>query len=112
MDRAQYAVPSVAQRNCQRNVLKCVASSLPSDLPSRSEAARLLLGSHLDYAGDGSAVVPYDPGLVSLPDERMSPVPLHNILLEATSNILSVEHLLADDDVYAYNVQNLSLIHI
>ena len=99
------AEPILAQKSCHSHIAKCVVESCPSVLPIPAEAARLLLGSHLDYAGDGSQVVPYDPSLVSLPDSQESPVDVIDILEPATARSLSLEYILADAEIHQHNFE-------
>jgi len=75
-------------------------------LPKPRAAARRLLGSSLSYDGSETTVEQYDPDRVSLPDGRISPVPLSSVLSPETQKLLAPQYLLADDEVVSYLLEH------
>ena len=102
----QPQLRSAVHESVHKHVIQSVASSKPAKVLEPRVAARELLGSRLDYLGDGTTVEDYDPDRVSLPKKQVVPVPLQSILRAETWEALQVEHLLADSDVVEWRRKN------
>ena len=61
-----------------------------------------MLGSCYDYMGSSCTVQPYDEQAVSLPTALRSPVELSTVLKPETWDHLSLDNMLADDDMVAW----------
>ena len=87
-------------------IMRRIARRRPEHVPKPSAAARQLLGSRLDYMGDGSTVEPYDESRVSLPGAGHKAVPLESVLDSSTWDQLNQTTMLADADVVEYRRTN------
>ena len=83
-------------------IMRRIARRRPEHVPKPSAAARQLLGSRLDYMGDGTTVEPYDESRVSLPGAGHKAVPLESVLDSNTWDQLNQTTMLADADVVEY----------
>ena len=99
LKRAAVAKPSPAQSSAHRHILSCLVNCSSEPIVSPPEAARQLLGSHLEYAGDGTKVVDFCPSKVSLPEKQLKPVPVSSVLFPSTAESLSTNKILVDFDV-------------
>ena len=81
---ADLGNPSPAHASVHRHVLSCIAERRPNFVQTPCEAARSLLGTRLDYFGDGNTTEPYASERVSLPEGQQAPVPLSQALGETT----------------------------
>ena len=97
---------SSAHESVHKHVISSVAFSRPDKVVEPRVAARELLGSRLDYLGDGTTVEDYDPDRVSLPSKQVIPVSLRAVLKTKTWEALQVDHLLADSDVVEWRKSN------
>lgn len=106
ISRANSCPPNPAQQSCLTHIASWFKDWEEPQFCGR-EAARLLLGNHLDYVGDGTSVEDYDPSRVSLPDCQLSPVPVADILHSDTAHSLELQGILADDDVIKHKLLNV-----
>ena len=95
---AQQAAVKHIWGSCARRYTKCSFSE--------PEAARQLLGGHLDYLGDGCKVVAYSRDLLSLPDMSRRPVDLMSVMTGSLCKTMEPDIMLADEGVQADNLKS------
>ena len=88
-----------AQRSVLSRVTSLISRRRPRTVQQPKPAARQLLGTRLDYVGDGTTVEPYDALRVSLPEGQSSPIPWEIAVPAALRDQLHLDNILADDDV-------------
>ena len=98
-------VASPGQASALTHILKTIARRRPGDVQEGRAAAGQLLGSHLDYVGEGTSVVCYDPDLVSLPQGQQPPVRLRDVVPAKLADEMRLEYMLADEHVQAQNLE-------
>ena len=87
---------SPAHALVHRHFLSCIAELRPNFVQIPREAARSLLGTRLDYFGDGNTTEPYASERVFFPEGQQALVPVSQALGETTRKLLTPEGILAD----------------
>ena len=93
------SAPTAAQSSAFQHITSCASRFCDGNVQTPAESFREILGGKHDYSGSQTTVEDYDSIRVSLPDGQVRPVSILSILRSGTSEFLSLEHILADDDV-------------
>ena len=91
--------PNASHRAIHQRLLATFKSDKLRPVHKPRAAAKLLLGSRMDYGGDDTTVEAYESHRVSLPSGRVKPVALSSVLPAKIQSLLSPDNILADADV-------------